>query len=442
MQKITIIGTGYVGLIAGVCFANKGHSVCCLDLDKSKVDRLAGGVPTIYEEGLKEALKKAISAKKIKFSTNPKEAVEHGDVIFIAVGTPQKESGEANLEYVDSAAMDIGRLMKSRKIVVNKCTVPVGTADRVSKIIGEELDKRIFKGEINRRIDFAVVSNPEFLAEGSALMDFDNERIVIGAENESDARIIAGIYTKGLKGKKEVMITDPKTSELIKYASNTMLALRVSFMNELSELSEKVGADIKQISYGMGLDDRIGAKFLSAGPGYGGSCFPKDVRALSKTMEKYGCENKITRAIDEVNERQKKKLFSKTIELVKSVKGKKIAVLGLAYKPKTDDVRESPAIVLIRELKREGARVSAFDPKAEETMRKIISDIEYAKDTYDAIKGSSALIIVTDWKEFKEMDLKKVLLLMKEPNIVDGRNLFNPSEMHKMGFLYKSIGRR
>ncbi len=441
MHAITIIGTGYVGLIAGVCFANKGHSVCCLDVDKSKVDKLSSGIPTIYEDGLDVALKKAISNKKIKFTNSGKEGITHGDIIFIAVGTPQKENGEANLEHVDAAAKEIGKLMNSRKIVVNKCTVPVGTVDRVTAIIDGELKKRVSNGELKKAIDFAVVSNPEFLAEGSALRDFDNERIVIGAENESDGRTVASVYAEGTSGKKEVMLTNPKTAELIKYASNTMLALRVSFMNELSELSEKVGADIKQISYGMGLDDRIGAKFLSAGAGYGGSCFPKDVRALSKTMEKYGCNNKITRAIDEVNELQKKKLFAKTISLVKTVKNKKIAVLGLAYKPKTDDVRESPAIILIKELQKTGAIVSAFDPKAEEKMKTIIPNINYAKTAYEALENSSAAVIVTDWKEFKELDLKKVISLMKEPNLVDGRNLFDPKEMKKFGFNYKSIGR-
>ena len=441
MEKICVIGTGYVGLILGVCLANRGIETVCADEDKEKIELLQKGVPPIYETGLEEELKKAIKTGKIKFTTRTREAIKECKIIYIAVGTPQGKEGAANLFGIEAVAKEIGTAINEYKIVVNKSTVPIGTTDLVRRIIESEQKKRVNKKELKEIIDFGVVSHPEFLAEGNAIKDFEEERIIIGAEKESDAKTIVEIYKKAFSGKKQIILTDTKSAELTKYASNSMLALRISFMNELSSLCEKTGANIDAIAKGMGLDERIGPKFLQAGAGYGGSCFPKDIRALEWMMKENKCESKIIEAIDYVNEKQKASIILRLEKLVPNLRDKKIALLGLAFKANTDDVRESPAIPFVEELLKKGAKVNAFDPKGMNNFKKIFPKINYCSDVYSAIDGANAIVILTDWKEFKEMALNKVKEKLKEPNIVDGRNIFDPKEMKALGFNYLCIGK-
>ncbi|VVB74825.1 UDP-glucose 6-dehydrogenase AglM [uncultured archaeon] len=434
-MNISIIGTGYVGLIAGACFAEGGHKVICLDVDKEKIALLQKGISPIYEPGLEELLKKCISSGTISFTSDSKEAVENSQIIFIAVGTPQNEKGEANMCYFKEAAEQIGKHMNEYKIIVDKSTVPVGTAEWVGGIIENELKRR------GARIKFDVISNPEFLAEGSAIEDFHSERVVIGSESEEARKILHELYAAGENEKKKILLTDTKSAEIIKYASNSMLALRLSFINEVSQLCEKVGANIEDVSIGVGMDERIGPKFLKAGLGYGGSCFPKDIRAFISTMKKNGLKNGVIDRIEEVNQRQLELTFKKIEQLVRGVKGKKIAVLGLAFKANTDDARESPAVKISKILLKRGALLSFFDPKAMDNAKSIFPKEIFAKDAYDAISGCDALLIATDWEEFKRLDLKKIKSLMKEPNVIDGRNIFEPKKMRELGFNYLSIGR-
>ncbi len=434
-MNISIIGTGYVGLICGTCFANLGHKVICFDIDKKKIELLSEGKSPIYEPGLEELIKKNLQKGTLKFTTNAKKAVEESQIIFIAVGTPQNEKGEANLEYVKQAAKMVGQNMNDYKIIVDKSTVPVGTAKMVKGIIQEELAKR------NKQIEFDVVSNPEFLAEGSAVKDFQSERAVIGSDCEKAKKIMVELYTTGFSKDKVILCTDTKSAEIIKYASNSMLALRLSFINEISQLCEEVGANIEDVSKGVGQDSRIGNKFLKAGLGYGGSCFPKDILALENTMRQNGCKPKIISQIDALNKEQLKRTLDKIKKLTGNLKGKTICVLGLAFKANTDDIRESPAIKMIQAIQKEGGNVRAYDPKAMESAQKVLNQVEYFNNAYDSAKTSDLILIATEWEEFKQLNIIKLKELMKTPNMVDGRNLFEPKEMKAIGFNYLSIGR-
>jgi len=432
-MKIAVIGTGYVGLVLGTCLAELGNDVACVDVDSEKIANLNKGIIPIYEPGLEELVKRNSREGRLFFTTDIKKAVEDSTVIFIAVGTPQSESGAADLSAVKSVAAVIGKYMNNYKVVVNKSTVPVGTADLVKSIIKENQ---------TGIIEFDVVSNPEFQREGTAVRDFMvPDRIVIGVDSEKAKEVMISIYKAIARTDRPIIVTDPKSAELIKYASNAMLATRISFMNELSHLCEKTGADIKEVAKGMGLDNRIGPRFLQAGVGYGGSCFPKDTRALIAMLKGNDCESRILEAVDDVNEKQKLSLMPKIKKLVPELKGKTAAVWGLAFKPKTDDVREAPSVLVIKELLKEGAQIKAFDPEAMENMKKIHPDIIYANNPYDCLINANLLVILTEWDEFREPDKAKMKSLMKEPNIVDGRNIYDSNEMREAGFNYLGVGR-
>ncbi len=428
-MKITVIGVGYVGLVTGACFSDLGNDVICLDVDSSKIENLNKGIMPIYEQGLKDLVNLNVQQERLTFTTDVKFAIENSDVIFIAVGTPQDEEGKADLKYVKEVAKTIGTYMNTYKVIVNKSTVPVGTGDLVKSIIKNETDH-----------EFDVVSNPEFLKEGAAIKDFMTpDRVVLGVENEKSKEIMLRLYKSLERVGKPIVLTDVRSAELIKYASNAMLATRISFMNELSRLSEKVNADIKKVARGIGLDDRIGPRFLHAGVGYGGSCFPKDIRALINTGKENQVNLKILQAVDDVNEEQKKSIVPKVSKLVGDLSGKKIAVWGLAFKPKTDDVRDAPALVIVKELLDKGCIVFAFDPVAQHNFSSLVSGVEYAENPYDILQDADCLLILTEWDLFRELDFDKVKSLMKNLNLVDGRNIYDPEEMKE--FNYIGVGR-
>jgi UDPglucose 6-dehydrogenase len=432
-MRIAVIGSGYVGLTVGTCLAELGNDVICVDIDEIKVENLKKGKVPIYEPGLDDMLERNLKEKRISFTTDIKSAVESSTVIFIAVGTPPGKDHKADLSFVKDVARDIGTYMKGYKLVVDKSTVPVGTAKLVSKIIAENQKEKM---------PFDVVSNPEFLREGEAINDFMMpDRVVIGADNEKAKKIMETIYKGIARINKPIMFTDTKSAEIIKYASNAMLATRISFMNEIARLCEKSGGDVKEVAKGMGLDSRIGPRFLQAGVGYGGSCFPKDVKALAQTMNHHEVESRILQAVEIVNEEQKRSLLPKVRRFVGDLSGKTIAVWGLAFKPKTDDMREAPSIVIVEQLQNEGAKIKAFDPEAEESAKKLLKDVEYFQDPYEAIDGADALVIVTEWNEFRNLDKEKMKKLLKGPNIIDGRNVYEPNDMIELGFNYIGVGR-
>lgn len=436
-MRITIIGTGYVGLVTGACLANFGNDVVCLDIDADKIAKLNQGEIPIYEPGLKDLVAKNVEKKRLLFTTNKEDAIHHGTLIFVAVGTPSNSDGSVDLQFVDAVAGDIGFYINEHKVVVNKSTVPVGTAERVGKIIQQKQE------EMGSSYQFDVVSNPEFLREGAAVHDFQNpDRVIIGTDSEKARELMKQLYGAIERVGKPIIFTGIKTAEMIKYASNAMLATRISFMNEISRLCEKVGADVKEVARGMGLDTRIGPRFLQAGAGYGGSCFPKDVKGFIDMARLQGVDFKLLKAVDEVNEEQKQSLLPKIKELVGDLRGKKIAVWGLAFKPKTDDIREAPALVVIEQLLRHGASVSVFDPEAMEHVKKIFGEkISYAADPYDALSSADCLVVVTEWDDFREPDFEKMKQLMRTANVVDGRNVYEPREMEKRGFRYQGVGR-
>lgn len=430
MKKITVIGTGYVGLVTGACLADIGHQVICVDIDKEKIKKLKKGIIPIYEPGLEEIVDKNFKSGNLQFTTDTKSAVEASEVVFIAVGTPSLPDGTVNLDYVKSAAKNIAQAMNGYKVIVDKSTVPVGTGDVVGRTISQ-----YYSG------DFDVVSNPEFLKEGDAVQDFMNpDRIVIGSDSKKAEEIMLSVYEK-LGG--ERVLTSVKNAEMIKYASNAYLATSISFINSVASICEKVGADVDEVAKGMRMDKRIGPyAFLAAGVGYGGSCFPKDVKGMIQTANENGVSFEILDAVESVNEAQKKSLLPKIQKLLgEDLYGKKIAIWGLAFKPETDDVRESPALVIIKQLYDRDATISAFDPIAADNMKKELSNLETTNDMYEAIKDADCLVITTAWKMFKEADLDKVKSLLKSPNIVDGRNLYDLKKMKKMGFNYLSVGR-
>jgi len=421
-----------VGLVAGTGFANLGNDVICFDIDKTKIALLSNGVIPIYEPGLEEMFKRNLKAGRLKFTTDTKEAVQESVIIFICVGTPTNEHKEVDLTAVKAVAKAIGNHMNDYKIVVNKSTVPVGTADLVKKIIMENQPKKI---------EFDVVSNPEFLREGAAVKDFENpDRIVIGSDSRKAQEIMTSLYRSRARTDRPIMITGIRSAEIIKYASNAMLATRISFMNQLSYLCEKTGADIKDVAKGMGFDNRVGPRFLQAGLGYGGSCFPKDIKALISMLKQNECDSDLFEAVDRINKKQKSVVVKK-LESAIEIKGSRIAIWGVSFKPKTDDIREAPSLTIIKELQNMGATIHACDPVAIENAKKILSDVKFFEDPYETIRNCDALILATEWNEFRNLDMRTVKILLKNPIIIDGRNIYDPKEMRGLGFNYMGIGR-
>jgi len=431
-MKLTIVGTGYVGIVTGTGFANLGNDVLCLDIDKEKIDMLGNGKLPIYEPGMEEIYKRNLKGGRLKFTTDAVKAVRESDIIFICVGTPSNVLQEADLTAVEEVAGLIGRHMNDYKIVVNKSTVPVGTADLVKRIIRENQKKEIV---------FDVVSNPEFLREGAAVKDFENpDRIVIGTESKKAEEMMISLYRSVARTERPIMVTDIKSAEIIKYASNAMLATRISFMNQLSFLCEKTGADIKDVARGLGLDGRIGSRYLHAGIGYGGSCFPKDITALISTLKKYGCESDLFEAVHRINENQKTVVVDK-LNSVMAIKDSMIAIWGISFKPKTDDIREAPSLRIIEELLKMGAKIHAFDPIAINNAKKVLTGVAFFENPYETIRDCDALIVITEWDEFRNLDMRAVKVLLKKPIIIDGRNIYDPKEMRDLGFTYLGIGR-
>ncbi len=437
-MKLTVVGTGYVGLVTGACLADVGNEVLCIDIDPRKIDVLNGGGIPIFEPGLKEIVAANVRAGRLRFSTDVAEGVAFGDVQMIAVGTPPGEDGSADLQYVVAAARTIGRHMTSPKIVIDKSTVPVGTADRVKSALAEELRSR------NADLKFSVVSNPEFLKEGAAVEDFMRpDRIIIGAEDDEAVEAMRRLYAPFNRSHDRLMVMDVRSAELTKYAANAMLATRISFMNELALLAEKVGADIESVRRGMGSDPRIGYQFLYPGFGYGGSCFPKDVQALQRTATASGMDLKLLESVEAVNYAQKHVLTQKIVKrLGDNLSGRTIALWGLAFKPNTDDMREAPSLVLIDDLLARGANVVAHDPVAMHEARKTLGErISYADSPMAALKDADALAIVTEWKTFRAPDFAAIKSCLKAPIVFDGRNLYEPDAMKELGFEYYPIGR-
>lgn len=437
-MNVGVIGSGYVGLVAGTCFAESGNDVVCADVSEEKIAMLNRGEVPIYEPGLDELIKTNADAGRLRFTTNVTECIQGSEVIFIAVGTPQDTDGSADLKYVLQVAAEIGRVMNGPKIIVNKSTVPVGTADLVSAEIAKHTN-----------LPFDVVSNPEFLKEGSAIDDFMKpDRVVIGTSSVEAAEVMRELYAPFVRTDNPILVMEVKSAEVTKYAANALLATKITFMNEIANLCEAVGADVSQVRRGIGTDSRIGPNFLFPGVGYGGSCFPKDVRALIKTGQNHETDMSIIKAVDLANNEQKRRIPKKVISHFGSeseIKGKTFALWGLAFKPKTDDMREAPSLTVIKELAALGARFKAYDPEAMDVAKKICQTqnmpVEFVKNNYDALDGADALIIVTEWKEFNRPNFTKMTQMLKTPVIFDGRNMFEPSKMARLGFVYHSIGR-
>ena len=433
-MNITMIGSGYVGLVSGACFADFGHNVICVDSDGSKIERLKRGEIPIYEPGLDELVANNVTQNRLSFTTDLAPAVKGADAVFIAVGTPSRRGdGHADLSYVYAAAKTIASALDGFTVVVNKSTVPVGTGDEVERIIRDA----------NPKADFAVVSNPEFLREGAAIDDFKRpDRVVIGAEDPRAREVMEEIYRPLSLNAPPLLFVGRRTSELTKYAANAFLATKITFINEIADLCEKVGADVQEVARGIGLDNRIGKKFLHAGPGYGGSCFPKDTLALIKTGQDEGAALRIVETVVAVNDARKRAMARKIIQaLGGSVRGKRIALLGLAFKPNTDDMRDAPSLAIVASLAGDGAQVHAYDPESMEQARPLMPDVTFHDDAYAAIEGADALAIVTEWDAFRALDLDRVKNLLKTPIIIDLRNIYRPAEIRKRGFAYVSVGR-
>jgi len=431
MMNICTVGSGYVGLVTGVCFAELGNNVICVDNDESKIARLKKGIMPIYELGLEELVKRNVIEGRLSFSGNLKDGVRRSEVIFIAVGTPSRDNGEADLTYVENVAKEIAIAMPSYRLIVEKSTVPVNTGEWVEHTIN------VFN---KKKIKFDVASNPEFLKEGSAIEDFMNpDRIVLGVKSKKAAEILAELY-KPLKA--PIVVTDIKSAELIKHASNSFLAAKISFINSVANICDKVGADIVDVARGMGLDKRIAKDFLNAGIGFGGSCFPKDVAAFVHIAEKTGYNFGILKEVQNVNRHQRRVVIKKIESLLWNLPKKTVGILGLSFKPDTDDLREAPALEIIDMLLREGVCIKVYDPVAMTKAKlQLKRSVKFCKDAYEAAKDSDCLIVATEWNEFKKLDFKKIKKLMKQPVIVDGRNMYDPSEMKKLGFRYAGIGR-
>ena len=436
-MNIAIVGTGYVGLVTGTCFSEMGINVTCVDVDEKKIENLKKGVISIYEPGLEDMVRKNIQAGRLNFTTDLADVLDDVEIVFSAVGTPPDEDGSADLKYVLAVAKAIGKNIKKYTVVVTKSTVPVGTAKKVKETIQAELDKR---GE---NVKFDVASNPEFLKEGAAIKDFMSpDRVVVGIESEKAKEIMSRLYKPFMLVSDRLIFTDIPSAEMIKYAANSMLATRISFMNDIANLCELVGADVNMVRKGIGTDTRIGKKFLYAGCGYGGSCFPKDVKALIKTAQKVGYDMEVLQAVESVNEKQKSILFNKLMKHFNGdIKGKTIAIWGLAFKPETDDMREAPALVLIDKIISVGASVKVYDPIAmPECKRRIGDKVVYCKDMYEAVVNVDTLLLVTEWKEFRMPNLEVLNKTMKNKVIIDGRNIYDAKEMVESGFDYYKIG--
>jgi UDPglucose 6-dehydrogenase len=439
-MRLTVFGSGYVGLVTGACFAETGNNVLCVDIDKRKVDMLNAGESPIYEPGLEDLLKRNLAAHRISFTTDAAEGVRHGLFQFIAVGTPPDEDGSADLKYVLAVADSIGREMNEYRIVVTKSTVPVGTGDKVKAQIDATQRAR------GARFEFDVVSNPEFLKEGAAISDFMKpDRIVVGTDNPRTAELLKALYDPFTRNRERMIVMDVRSAELTKYAANAMLATKISFMNELANLSERVGADIEKVRLGIGSDPRIGYHFIYPGCGYGGSCFPKDVQALARSATAYDFNAEVLQAVESVNKRQKQVVFDKISRHFNAdLKGKTIALWGLAFKPNTDDMREAPSRDLMEKLWEVGAKVNAYDPVAAQETRRIYgerADLNLVDNAMDALTGADALAIVTEWQEFRSPDFDRIKATLKEPVIFDGRNLYDPSFVKHYGLHYYAIGR-
>ena len=431
-MNITVIGTGYVGLVVGACLAETGNPVTCADLDQGKIDGLKQPVLPIYEPGLDDYVARNQSQGRLAFTTDVPAAIASADVVFIAVGTPPDEDGSADLRHVLAVAEQIGKHMRRELVIVTKSTVPVGTAAKVAKAVG-----------LHAKLPFHMCSNPEFLKEGAAIDDFMKpDRVVIGVDSDHARSVMAELYAPFVRTGKPIIFMDIPSAEMTKYAANAMLATRISFMNEIANLCERVGADVDNVRKGIGSDGRIGPAFLFPGPGYGGSCFPKDVKALVRTASECGVPLRVLESVEEANELQKHRLFAKLRDLLGNLDGRRIAIWGLAFKPNTDDMREAASLVLIDELLEAGAQVVAHDPVAmHETERRIGNRIQYAETNYEALAGADALVIVTDWNEYRHPDFSRIREALKTPVVVDGRNLYDPRKMKSIGFTYASIGR-
>ncbi len=438
-MRIGVVGTGYVGLVSGTCFAEFGIDVCCVDKDEGKIKALNAGTIPIYEPGLDDLVEKQVKAGRLSFTTDLSQAMEGSAAVFIAVGTPSRHSdGMADMTYVHAAAREIAATMSGYTLVVTKSTVPVGTAREIHKIITEEL-KKLGKTDV----EFDVCSNPEFLREGAAINDFLRpDRVVIGCESERAAEIMRNLYRPLYINETPMVITTPETAEIIKYAGNAFLATKITFINEIANLCEKTGANVQEVAKGIGLDGRIGAKFLHAGPGYGGSCFPKDTLALTQIGQKHGAPQHIVETVVEVNTQRQKSMAQRVIDACDGdIKGKRIAVLGLSFKPGTDDMRESPSLQIIPYLQDHGAKIAAYDPVAMEEAKKCLNDIEWCKDSYQAATDADALVIITEWNEFRALSITRLSEIMKSKTLIDLRNIYKPKEMLERGFHYVSVGR-
>jgi UDPglucose 6-dehydrogenase len=432
-MKIAVVGTGYVGLVTGTCFAETGNDVTCVDIDKTKVDKLSSGQITIYEPGLEKLFLRNVKEERLRFTTSLYDGIKDAEIVFLALPTPPGEDGSADLKYILGVAKDLGELMTDYKVIVDKSTVPVGTAEKVYAAIA-----KTFVG------DFDVVSNPEFLREGVAVEDFMKpDRVVIGASSERARKVMNELYSPFVRSGNPVIFMDVRSAELTKYAANSFLATKISFMNEVAQLCERLGADVDMVRRGIGSDDRIGKRFLFPGIGYGGSCFPKDVQALVKSSNEVGYDFQILNAVMDVNERQKLHLLPKIKRFFKNdLKGKRFALWGLAFKPNTDDIREAPALYIIEELLKEGARICAYDPEAINNVRALLGDkIEYAENQYDCLEHADALIIATEWNEFRTPNFLKIVTALRNKVIFDGRNLFESDAIKELGFYYESVGR-
>ncbi|MDF8335190.1 UDP-glucose dehydrogenase family protein [Novosphingobium cyanobacteriorum] len=437
-MKIAMVGSGYVGLVSGACFADFGHDVVCIDKDQGKIDSLRAGVMPIYEPGLAELVAGNVKAGRLSFSTDLAASIEGAQAIFIAVGTPSRRGdGHADLSYVYAVAQEVAAELKTPAVVVTKSTVPVGTGDEVERIIRES----------GTGVKFAVVSNPEFLREGAAISDFKRpDRIVIGAEDDWARTVMNEVYRPLFLNKAPILFTSRRSSELIKYAANAFLATKITFINEMADLCEKVGGDVQDVARGIGLDGRIGSKFLHAGPGYGGSCFPKDTLALLKTAEDYNSPLRIVEAVAKVNDSRKRAMGRKVIEALAEAgageaRGKRIALLGLTFKPNTDDMRDAPSIAIVQTLMDAGAEVVAYDPEGMELAAPLMPGVTMATNTYEAVKGADAVVLVTEWDAFRALDLDRVKQLAAQPILVDLRNIYDPVEAREKGFHYSSVGR-
>ncbi|HKP39285.1 MAG TPA: UDP-glucose/GDP-mannose dehydrogenase family protein [Pyrinomonadaceae bacterium] len=432
-MRIAVIGSGYVGLVTGACFAEFGVDVACVDVDAEKIASLSRGQATIYEPGLEQLIQKNLHAGRLRFTTDLKSAVEPASIVLLAVGTPPRPDGSADLTFVDNAAREVARNIHRYKVVVMKSTVPVGTGKRLAQLIKENLP-----GDA----PFSVVSNPEFLREGAAISDFMRpDRVVIGSNDEKATELMRELYRPLYLIETPFVITSVEGAELTKYAANAFLATKISFINEVANLCEKVGCDVHDVARAIGMDRRIGSKFLHPGPGFGGSCFPKDTRALAVIGNEYGSPMKIVETVIEVNDQQRTSMLPKIENLVDGLAGKRIALFGLSFKPETDDMRDAPSVDIIRGLIEHGATVVAYDPVAMEEAAKLLPEIEYAEDEYAAAKGADALVFITEWNQFRALDMERIRALMKTPRIADLRNIYEPSDMREMGFEYVGVGR-